>query len=259
MAATEPQPQPQPQPQQPEMLTAEQLQTFLQDGVLVVENVLSQEELADAVAGLEHTLATHQVDPDHLAQSGHHLRHLSSTNGSGGVLDLFYEDWKLKLIAANSKLFAITTELWKAAYCHNNEDREDLLLLGEGDNIEQLFKWHPYGAFDCHKGYMYIDRIGYRLPTKLAKELGAKARTVGTTTADTSVSRGMSNTHHHDDNKKKAKKSMPIQRSLTPHLDCCPSTFFMDPLTKTKWRPIQCFVALTDALEPDTGGYRVDD
>jgi hypothetical protein len=116
------------------LLTAEQLQTFLQDGVLVVENVLTKEELANAVSGLQETLATHQVDTENLSGTGHNLGHLSSTNGSGGVLDLFYDDWKIK-VATNAKLFAITTELWEAAFCHHNEPKNQD-LLGE----EQHFK-----------------------------------------------------------------------------------------------------------------------
>ena len=55
---------------------------------------------------------------------------------------------------------------------------------------------------------------------------------------------------------KKKKKLRSLQRSLNPHLDCCPDTF-CDPkhAKTTKWRPIQCFVSLTDNLEPHTGGF----
>ena len=49
------------------------------------------------------------------------------------------------------------------------------------------------------------------------------------------------------------KKSKLLQRSLTPHLDCCPHSMFSS--SSRKWRPIQAFVALTDNLEPDTGGF----
>lgn len=150
-------------------LTPEQLHSFVQDGVLVVENILNEEELQSAVAGLHKTLNSHGVDPDRLEDTGQLLRHLSSTNGSGGVLDLFYDEWKIKIVATNSKLFAATAQLWEEAYCHNNETKEEV-------PINDRFQWHPYGAFDCTKGYMYIDRIGYRLPTVLAETLGAKAR-----------------------------------------------------------------------------------
>jgi len=50
------------------------------------------------------------------------------------------------------------------------------------------------------------------------------------------------------------RKTVTIQRSLTPHLDCCPDTYYSTS-GKSKWRPIQCFVSLTDNLEPNTGGF----
>ncbi len=49
-------------------------------------------------------------------------------------------------------------------------------------------------------------------------------------------------------------KSRPLQRSLTPHFDCCPENYH-DASKKNKWRPIQCFVSLTDNLQPNTGGF----
>ena len=82
---------------------------------------------------------------------------------SGGVLDIFYPDWKMK-IATNEVLFRMTCQLWKEAYCHSGETLEDLSnsTIGEADgNVEAgsrsddlIFKWHPFGAFDCDKGYM---------------------------------------------------------------------------------------------------------
>ena len=53
---------------------------------------------------------------------------------------------------------------------------------------------------------------------------------------------------------KKSSRSRPIQRSLTPHFDCCPETYD-DAINKNKWRPIQCFVSLTDNMHPNTGGF----
>lgn len=52
---------------------------------------------------------------------------------------------------------------------------------------------------------------------------------------------------------KKTKKSRPIQRCLTPHFDCCPETYHNRSVGK--WRPIQCFVSLTDNIHPNTGGF----
>jgi hypothetical protein len=42
---------------------------------------------------------------------------------------------------------------------------------------------------------------------------------------------------------------------LTPHFDCCPSTMYKTTENSIKWRPIQCFISLTDTLEPNHGGF----
>lgn len=150
-----------------EPLTPEQISTYLRDGVLVVPSLLTAEETREAMDGLEHTISKRcGVDVRDLAGTGHRLKELSSTNGAGGVLDVFYPDWKMK-IATNERLFRMTTQLWKAAYCHSGESIDDLSLqartddasddstsMEEGDR-DGTFKWHPYGAFHCDQGYMY--------------------------------------------------------------------------------------------------------
>ena len=79
------------QHQQTLLLSEEQINTFLEDGVLVVNNILNEKQVEAAQLGLANTLKTEAgVDTSNLAQSGHGLHQLSSTNGSGGVLDLFY-------------------------------------------------------------------------------------------------------------------------------------------------------------------------
>lgn len=135
-------------------------------------------------------------------------------------------------IATNEQLFQMTCQLWKEAYC-NGETEEDV-------------RWHPYGTFDCNRGYMYIDRIGFRLPSKLAESIGERqlSKDGAASNATTTTSK----------KQRKKKKSRAIQRSLTPHFDLCPETY-QDVTNKNKWRPIQCFVSLTDNLLPNTGGF----
>lgn len=203
-------------------LSKEQVQQFLDDGVLVVDNVLSPEQVSLALEGLCDTfkrlgVETFSVEDEDSARA---FSQLSSTNGSGGVLDIFYESWKME-IATSPKLLAMTQQLWAAAYCHDGEARDSL-------SAEKLYKWHPFGAFDWQKGFVYIDRIGYRLPSELSLAIGDRL---------------------FPERKKKARA---IQRSLTPHLDCCPHSMYTD---SAKWRPIQCFVSLTDNLEPNHGGF----
>ena len=245
---------------QSHFLSPEQIHTFLTDGVLVVDNVLSSDEIQTALSGLHDTLLhKYSIDTNDLYNTGHYLTtKLSSTNGSGGVLDLYYEPWQIQLFASNTKLFHMTTELWKHMYCYKSSDPDDVSISSYEDiPPDQQVKWHPYGSFDHRKGYMYLDRIGYRLPTQLAYDIAEKQQRqpqekidTGGGTTTTSVSSTSPN-----NNKKKKKKVFPIQRSLTPHFDCCPSTMYNQSHNSIKWRPIQCFISLTDTLEPNHGGF----
>ena len=222
----------------PLLLDQTQIDRYLEDGVLVVDNVLSESELIDCKNGLLESLQIRGIKSFDVndEESAIAFQKLSSTNGSGGVLDIFHDDWKLKL-ATNPKLFAITQQLWKEAYDCGSLSKESL------PNNER-FRWHPYGGdvdFE-NKGYCYIDRVGYRLPTELAEEWGDRIHKRNSFPNSTKIT------------SKKKRKKLSIQRSLTPHLDCCPDNLYENT---NKWRPIQCFVSLTDNLEPNTGKKRI--
>jgi hypothetical protein len=78
-------------------VTPQQIDTFRRDGVVVLEGVFSPEEVAEARAGLAATLLRRGVDVMRLEETAGALRSLSSTHGSGGVLDCYYPHWKLKV------------------------------------------------------------------------------------------------------------------------------------------------------------------
>ena len=215
-------------------LTKNQIETFQQDGVLVVENILNSDQLQAAREGLHETLLTYNVDPNNLRDTAQHLGAIGSMNGSGGILDIFYANFKFD-IACNETLFQVTKELWEAGYCHKGESEEETISMGRHEI------YHPFGPFDLNKGYVYIDRLGYRIPTAIAEEVGAKLHEEN---EKQDITKKM---------KKSKRKNTAIQRSLTPHFDCCPNTFGSSD--KPKWRPIQCFVSLTDNLEANTGGF----
>ena len=63
--------------------------------------VLSKERLAAARRGLAATLQRHGVSMEDAA-THEGLRRLSTTRGAGGVLDLFYDRWKLDLTLGTS-------------------------------------------------------------------------------------------------------------------------------------------------------------
>jgi len=230
-------------------LDQDQIDEFVRNGVLVVENVFQHEEIEKANQGLKSTLKKYGVDINDLENTGHRLRELSSTNGSGGVLDIFYPKWKLE-VALHPKFFSIISQLWEASF-HHKEKRNGSIDCERNDAYDP--KAHPFGPFDFKHGYIYMDRIGYRIPTALAQTIGVQSDKIDLPT-----------TKIHS-KKNQRKQNRPIQRSLTPHLDCCPETILqighmkstqdISELNLRKWRPLQSFISLTDNDEPNTGGF----
>ena len=69
---------------EPPPLSSEQISTYLHDGILVVNNILSPHEVIDAQLGLATTLIDdYGVDVNDLEQTGWRLINASSTNGAG--------------------------------------------------------------------------------------------------------------------------------------------------------------------------------
>ena len=106
----------------------------------------------------------------------------------------------------------------------------------------------------CSFMLQYIDRIGYRIPTSLAESIGRQQHQLKTKNTTQQQTQQPATSSTNNKSSKKKKKAKPIQRSLTPHFDCCPEKYH-DTTNKNKWRPIQCFVSLTDNLHPNTGGF----
>ena len=183
------------------ILTEAQIAAFIRDGYVVVPGVLSKERLAAARRGLAATLARHGVSIEDAA-THEGLRRLSTTRGAGGVLDLFYDRWKLDLTLATPAYADAYRDLFEATY---------------GTNAGL---WaHPYGAVAAEGLWAHVDRVGVRVPDAAGKKRA-------------------------------------LQRSLTPHLDCCPDRLHAGGGKRfPRWRPIQCFLALDDALEADQGGF----
>ncbi|CAM9203507.1 unnamed protein product [Chrysoparadoxa australica] len=121
-------------------------------------------------------------------------------------------------------------QLWAATY---GKHRYLSLFSGQVPQLEGFE--HEFQDLDPEKGFIYIDRVCCRIPDAI-NDLHAN-KSAGDKQGKRSRSRG-------------------IQRSLTPHLDCCPHGPFPDRSKPyPKWRPIQSFIALTDTLEADQGGF----
>jgi hypothetical protein len=160
------------------VLSASQIDTFKKYGVLVVPNVLTKNTIAQARRGLSNTLKKVGVDtatPSGLSSTCHRLKQLSSTNGAGGVLDVFYEEWKLNVTLNNPKYKSIVLDLYNATYnAPHPVDPAD-----PADPADQTNVWkHPYGTFDRTNVWAHIDRIGYRLPDAMNCDSTGKKNTI---------------------------------------------------------------------------------
>ena len=219
-------------------LTAAQLLEFKTNGVLVVPNVLTAEQVSQARSGLAQSLLEQAgVDTSNnstLLATCCGMNHLSTTNGAGGVLDLYYDEWKLKCTLNNQKYADCMLDLYNATYAQN----------------EGLWT-HPYGEFDTQHLWAHVDRIGVRLPDALSA--------VGNDADDVDM-------NEYEDKKdgrmkkrstsSSRKRQRNVQRSLTPHFDCCPDQLYSGGGKDfPRWRPIQCMLSLTDTLSPNEGGF----
>ena len=135
-----------------------------------------------------------------MEQTAHLLSKLSSTNGSGGVLDIFDTKWQMKL-ATNDLIYGMTCDLWKSSYTSSynphyenknddNDENKNQDNYHNNNNIDNSnntsspssssssspssssWQQHSYGSFNPNEGFAYIDRIGYRLPTIVAEKVG---------------------------------------------------------------------------------------
>lgn len=192
------------------LLTQSQISEFVEQGVLVVPSLLSLDEVASLRLEFHEVLRSRygvEADPL-LPETGRNLARASSTRGAGGILDIFYESFQLKL-AQNPKIVLILCELW--------------------ERMRSTFPPHLAG-FAPDKALASVDRVCFRVPDNVSMSCGT-------------TSRG------------KTGKLQPLQRHLAPHLDCCPIDHGNPSAPQTKWRPIQCFIALSDCLSPDQGGF----
>ena len=177
---------------------------FRRDGVLVVPGVVSSEEVEACRAEFHGALlARYGVDVNNLAATAGNLGRASSTNGAGGILDVFYEPFQLRL-AESPQIVSILCDLWR-------EMRDTYTAEQQAD-------------MDPGRALAAVDRVCFRVNDAISS-----SASVG------------------------GKKRQTLQRHLAPHLDCCPHQV-SGGSKAVKWRPIQCFVALTDCLEENRGG-----
>jgi len=133
-------------------LDEKQIQSFREQGYIVIPNVLTAEEIIETRQAFHETLRKNGVDANNLETTAGNLRELSTTGGAGGVLDIFYAHWKLK-ICEHPNVFSVISQLWNATWSSGND---------------KLYP-HPHGQFDPKRGHFYINRVCFRVPDHIAK------------------------------------------------------------------------------------------
>ena len=132
----------------PFMLSDDQIQQFLDDGVIVVP-VLSEDEVQRSRIGFHKDLKRLGCDPENLSSTASALSGISSTGGAGGILDIFYSEWKLS-VNEHPHVVAAFVQLFRATYASWRDDNSSLW-------------YHPFGQFQAENVFMYIDRCCFRV------------------------------------------------------------------------------------------------
>ncbi len=152
---------------------------------------------------------------DNLLETAQSIRHLSSTGGAGGVLDVFYSPFKLK-VAFNLYFAEAYADLLRWTYGS---------YVGNGMDDDSLWS-HPHGSLDSSPlPYVQINRIGCRLPDTINIQSGTSRRTRLQRCLSPHLDCCPTNLHGGGG------KRWPC------------------------WRPIQCLLALTSTLESNQGGF----
>lgn len=100
-------------------LTTDQCEEFHRNGVLVVPKAIDVETIAKIRREFHQTLCRYGCDVQDL-RTAKNLGKLSSTGGAGGILDIYYESWKMEL-HEREDLFDIISDLWSQTYCRQDE------------------------------------------------------------------------------------------------------------------------------------------
>ena len=254
----------------------------------MIPDFYSPSQVSSLTASLSHTLSRRVpgLDPSDLEvlpsddaaslsrkrSSALSLASLSSTGGSGGVLDVHHSS-ALDNVRTDEELFLVFRNLWHYSYGERAEGFEHPFRQRGGSGDDGGGGDDDENFVDFSEGYAVSDRIGWRVP----ESLGSSSSPPPPSSCGPSSS-------------KRSSRVASLHRSITPHLDCCPERLFSSvsppfpplspfPVLDTAsssigalsssslvppppngfWRPIQCFLGLTDHLLPNSGGFECDD
>lgn len=133
------------------MLTDEHIQTFHRDGVVVIENVLTSEEVATARNGLHRELLSSGIDHDAILSGASEFKEGIRIKSKAG--SIFYGKWKMD-VHLHPTVYTTMRQLFDATFFSDNPLYKCPAYLHERD----------IGA--------YIDRVAWRLPDHVCAEGG---------------------------------------------------------------------------------------
>lgn len=124
------------------ILTEELIDKFIEDGVLVIPNVLLKEEILYYRNSLHNTLLNYGIDINNLIDTAGNLSKLSSTQGAGGILDIYYTEWKLKLLE-HPLIASIMMKIFDRTYGSNSiEDNDEDSENNDEDNDNDIIDFN---------------------------------------------------------------------------------------------------------------------
>lgn len=138
------------------MLSDKEIEIFKRDGVLVVPDVLSNNEINNARNEF-HKYLKNKYNIDHnllLEGDKNMIDLLEGPRIKSPISNIFYKKWKLD-IALHPKVWQITSQLWEATYAN------------QAKGFSHIFK-----NFNPKEGYALIDRVCYRTPDYIRSEGG---------------------------------------------------------------------------------------
>lgn len=132
-------------------LTTEKLEFFRAHGFVVLEDVLSEEEVSQVREQFHAQLASRGIHHDKVLSGEQTL--LDGPRVKGNAASIFYARWKLN-VHMHERVYALC---------------RDLLVATFGSGKRPLYE-HPFGAFE--DVIAFIDRVCYRLPDVVREEGG---------------------------------------------------------------------------------------
>ncbi len=133
------------------------IEAYKRDGVIVVPDLLSPEEVRMCREGMHNDLFAWGVDYNNLEGCLDKLKGIQ-THQSGG-LPFHYSKWRVLQCALNEKLFELTCALWAETWA----------ISAPGFEC-------PWAPFEPNRGYAYLDSMNFRVPSALIGDCPAKLK-----------------------------------------------------------------------------------